>query len=58
MAKGKDTMIQENLKEEITESSGLQLGTADSVKTVEGEIADLRTRNNEVGGYALVDFDS
>lgn len=50
MAKGKDTMIQENMKEEITESSGLQLGTAtmDTLKTVEGEISDLRTKNDEV----------
>ncbi len=51
MAKGKDTMIQENMKEEIAESSGLQLGTAvdiTGIKSSEMEVADLRTRNDEV----------
>ncbi|XP_064396472.1 gamma-aminobutyric acid type B receptor subunit 1-like isoform X2 [Halichondria panicea] len=50
MAKGKDTMIQENMKEEIAESSGLQLGTAvdiTGIKTTEMEVADLRSKNEE-----------
>ena len=44
-------MIQENMKEEIAESSGLQLGTAvdiTGIKSSEMELADLRTKNDEV----------
>ncbi len=57
MAKGKDTMIQENMKEEIAESSGLQLGTAvdiTGIKTTEMEVADLRSKNEEVGAAVCV----
>ena len=54
MAKGLDTMIQENSKEEITESSGLQLGTANTIfdgpaiKSAEDEFADLTIKNASV----------
>ena len=54
MAKGLDTMIQENPKDDITESSGLQLGTANTIidspaiKPAEDEFADLTIKNGPV----------
>jgi len=51
MSKGADTMVQENIKEEITESSGLQLGpTVDlsGLTTIENDVATLRAKNAEV----------
>ena len=51
MAKGLDTMIQENPKEEITESSGLQIGTANTIigsPVVKSEFADLSDKNAQV----------
>ena len=59
MAKGLDTMIQENPKEEIKESSGLQIGTADAtidrdaIKVAESEVADLRNKNAQVSSLAV-----
>ena len=59
MAKGLDTMIQENPKEEITESSGLQLGTADgiidstTIRSAENEVADLTIKNAQVCSKAF-----
>ena len=52
MAHGKDTMVRENEREEITVSDGLQLGhtTVDQadVTTVEGEVDKLKQQNEKV----------
>ena len=52
MAKGEDTMVSENQREEITVSDGLQLGrsTVDTmdVKMVEDEVNTLQTKVAEV----------
>ena len=52
MAKGEDTMVSENQREEITVSDGLQLGrsTVDTtdIKTVEDEVNTLQKQVNEV----------
>ena len=60
MAKGLDTMIQENLKDDITESSELQLGTANTIidgpaiKSAEEEFADLTIKNAPVALCCLI----
>ena len=52
MAKGEDTMVSENQREEITVSDGLQLGrsTVDTtdIKTVEDEVSTLQKQVNDV----------
>ena len=52
MAKGEDTMVSENQREEITVSDGLQLGrsTVDTtdIKTAEDEVNTLQKQVNEV----------
>ncbi len=52
MAKGLDTMIRENSREEVTVSDGLQLGrsTVDNtdVRTAESEVNNLRRQVAEV----------
>lgn len=52
MARGKDTMVRENEREEITVSDGLQLGrtTIDQteVHTVEDEVDQLKQQNAKV----------
>ena len=52
MAKGEDTMVSENQREEITVSDGLQLGrsTVDTtdVKNVEEEVNTLQKQVDEV----------
>lgn len=52
MARGKETMVRENSREEITVSDGLQLGrtTIDQteVHTVEDEVKQLKMANAEV----------
>ncbi len=52
MARGKDTMVRENDREEITVSDGLQLGrtTIDQTElnTVEGEVDQLKEANAQV----------
>lgn len=52
MARGKDTMVRENEREEITVSDGLQLGrtTVDQteVHTVEHEVDQLKQENAKV----------
>ena len=54
MAHGKDTMVRENEREEITVSDGLQLGhtTVDQadVNAVEGEVDKLKQQNEKVCG--------
>ena len=54
MAHGKDTMVRENEREEITVSNGLQLGhtTVDQadVNAVEGEVDKLKQQNEKVCG--------
>ena len=52
MARGKDTMVRENEREEITVSDGLQLGrtTIDQteINTVESEVDHLKAENAKV----------
>ncbi len=52
MARGKDTMVRENSREEIAVSDGLQLGrtTIDQteVQTIELEVTQLKQNNAEV----------
>ncbi len=52
MAKGEDTMVSENQREEITVSDGLQLGrsTVDTtdIKTAEDEVNTLQKQVNQV----------
>ena len=54
MARGKDTMVQENSREEVTVSDGLQLGRStvdqtdiksaeDEVNNLEDEVAKVQT---------------
>ena len=54
MARGKDTMVQENSREEVTVSDGLQLGRStvdqtdlksaeDEVNNLENEVAEVQT---------------
>ena len=54
MARGKDTMVRENVREEVTVSDGLQLGrtTMDQteVRTVEEEVTQLKEENEKVSG--------
>lgn len=58
MAKGEDTMVSENQREEITVSDGLQLGrsTVDTtdIKTAEDEVNTLQKQVNEVRYPALI----
>ena len=57
MAKGEDTMVSENQREEITVSDGLQLGrsTVDTmdVKTVEEEVSTLQEQVAAVNQYSV-----
>ena len=52
MAQGKETMIRDNVKEDITVSDGLQLGRTSidhsEVRHVEEEARHLRQENNKV----------
>jgi hypothetical protein len=52
MARGKDTMVRENDREEITVSDGLQLGhtTVDQteINTAESEVGKLKQQNEKV----------
>ena len=57
MVKGKDTMVRENSREEVTVSDGLQLGrtTVDptEIKSAEDEVDTLKHQVEEVGVYLL-----
>lgn len=57
MARGKDTMVRENEREEITVSDGLQLGrtTIDQteVHTAEDKVDKLKQQNAKVRNDAL-----
>lgn len=61
MAKGEDTMVSENQREEITVSDGLQLGrsTVDTmdVKMAEEEVNTLQKQVAEVHNCSIGIFD-
>ena len=52
MARGLDTMVRENSREEVTVSDGLQLGRStvdqNDIKTAEEEVNDLKKQVAEV----------
>ena len=63
MARGLDTMVQENSREEVTVSDGLQLGRStvdqtdiksaeDEVNNLEHEVAEVRTSTLDGGCFA------
>ena len=61
MARGKETMVRENDREEITVSDGLQLGrtTIDQteINTVEGEVDQLKQQIAKVSMILLYYFE-
>lgn len=60
MANGRDTMINENTREEITAGDGLQLGHTSvdqsEMQTVEDEVRDLEERVEQVRHRTILEM--